>query len=62
MYHSQRFVLSGLVAVGYSAAPLMNMERARAFFGTPMSRRVAAGGLDGLAGIALVFWPKSWRC
>lgn len=61
MYHSQRFIVSGLVAVGYSAAPLMNMEQARVFFGTPMSRRVAAGGRGGLAGIALVFWPKFGR-
>jgi drug/metabolite transporter (DMT)-like permease len=56
IYHAERFIVSGLVAVGYAAAPLVNMLLARAFFGTAMSRRVAAGGLLGLAGIALVFW------
>lgn len=55
IYHSQRFIVSGLVAVGYSAAPLVNMVLARVFFGTRMSARVAAGGLCGLAGIALIF-------
>jgi drug/metabolite transporter (DMT)-like permease len=33
------------------------MLLARLFFGTPMTRPVAAGGALGLAGIALVFWP-----
>jgi len=49
------------VAVGYSAAPLVNMVLARAFLGTRMSPRVAAGGLCGLAGIALIFQPEFAR-
>jgi drug/metabolite transporter (DMT)-like permease len=61
VYHSQRYIVSGLVAVGYSAAPLVNMVLARLFFGTRMSRRVAAGGLCGLAGIALIFQPEFAR-
>lgn len=55
VYHAERFIVSGLVAVGYAASPLVNLLLARGFFGTPMSRRVAAGGALGLAGIALVF-------
>jgi drug/metabolite transporter (DMT)-like permease len=61
VYHAERFIVSGLVAVGYAAAPLINMLLARALLRTPMSRRVAAGGLLGLAGIALVFWPEFAR-
>jgi drug/metabolite transporter (DMT)-like permease len=58
IYHAERFIVSGLVAVGYAAAPLTNMLLARLFFGTAMSRRVALGGALGLAGIVLVFWPS----
>lgn len=61
VYHAERFIVSGLVAVGYSAAPLVNMLLARLMLGTPMSRRVALGGLLGLAGIALIFWPEFAR-
>jgi drug/metabolite transporter (DMT)-like permease len=61
VYHSQRYIVSGLVAVGYSAAPLVNMVLARVFLGTRMSLRVAAGGLCGLAGIALIFQPEFTR-
>jgi drug/metabolite transporter (DMT)-like permease len=61
VYHAERFIVSGLVAVGYAAAPLVNMLLARGLLGTPMSRRVALGGLLGLAGIGLVFWPEFAR-
>lgn len=61
VYHAERYIVSGLVAVGYAAAPLVNMLLARTLLGTPMSRRVALGGLLGLAGIALVFWPEFAR-
>jgi drug/metabolite transporter (DMT)-like permease len=55
VYHAERFIVSGLVAVGYAAMPLVNMTIERLFFGTPLSRRVGAGGLLGLVGIALIF-------
>lgn len=61
VYHAERFIVSGLVAVGYAAAPLVNMLLARLLLGTPMSRRVAAGGALGLIGIALIFWPEFAR-
>ena len=61
VYHAERFIVSGLVAVGYAAAPLVNMALARVLLRTPMSRRVALGGLLGLAGIGLVFWPEFAR-
>jgi drug/metabolite transporter (DMT)-like permease len=61
IYHAERFIVSGLVAVGYAAAPLTNMLLARAFFGTPMSRRVALGGVAGIAGVVLIFWHEFTR-
>ncbi|MFN9478035.1 MAG: DMT family transporter [Betaproteobacteria bacterium] len=61
VYHAERYIVSGLVAVGYAAMPLVNMVAERGFFGTPLSRRVTAGGLLGLAGIALIFEPEFAR-
>jgi drug/metabolite transporter (DMT)-like permease len=61
VYYAERFVVSGLVAVGYSASPLLGMLGMRLFFATPMTRRVAAGSLLGIVGIALVFRPEFAR-
>lgn len=61
VYHAETILVSGLVAVGYSASPLVNMGVSRVAFGTPPSPRLALGGLLGVAGIALVFWPEIAR-
>jgi len=58
VYHAETLLVSGLVAVGYSASPLVNMAVSRLALGTRPSAGVAAGGLLGVAGIALVFWPE----
>jgi drug/metabolite transporter (DMT)-like permease len=58
IYHAERYIVSGLVAIGYSTMPLVNMLLARALFGTPMSGRVALGGVLGIAGIVLLFLPE----
>ncbi len=58
VYYAEQYVVSGLVAVGYSASPLLNMIGMRLLFGTPMTLRVGAGAMLGLAGITLVFWPE----
>lgn len=58
VYWAEAYIVTGLIAVGYSTLPLTNMVLARLFFGTPMSRRVAAGGALGLTGVALIFWPE----
>jgi drug/metabolite transporter (DMT)-like permease len=58
VYYAEAHVVSGLVAVGFSASPLLGMLGMRAFFGTPMTSRLAAGSVLGIAGIALVFWPE----
>jgi drug/metabolite transporter (DMT)-like permease len=61
VYYAEEHVVSGLVAVGYSASPLLGMLGMRAFFGTPMTRRVALGSVLGIAGITLVFAPEFAR-
>jgi drug/metabolite transporter (DMT)-like permease len=58
VYHAERYLPSGLVAVGYSASPLVAGIGALWLFGTAMSGRFIVGGLLGLAGIALIFWPE----
>ncbi len=61
VYEAESRVLSGLVAVAYSASPLVNMLCARLMHGTPLSRRVALGGSFGIAGVALIFTPELAR-
>lgn len=61
VYYAEEHVVSGLVAVGYSASPLLGMVGMRLFFATPMTMRVAAGSVLGIAGIALVFLPEFGR-
>ena len=58
VYHAERYVASGLVAVGYSASPLLTGLGAAALFGVAIGARFIAGGVLGLAGVALVFWPE----
>jgi len=61
VYYAEEHIVSGLVAVGYSASPLLGMLGMRIFFGTPMTRGVAMGSALGIAGISLVFWPEFGR-
>lgn len=58
VYHAERHVPSGLVAVGYSASPLLAGLGARWLWGTPLSGRFIAGGALGVAGVALIFAPE----
>ena len=58
VYHAERHLVSGLVAVGYSASPLVTGWGARAFFGTRLTARFIVGGILGLLGVALIFWPE----
>jgi drug/metabolite transporter (DMT)-like permease len=61
VYHAEQYIVSGLVAVGYSAAPLVTGVGARALFRTHLSRRFVLGGVLGLAGVSLIFWPEFQR-
>jgi len=58
VYHAEQHVVSGLVAVGYSASPLVSGLGARVLFGMRVTSRFVFGGLLGLAGVALIFWPE----
>jgi drug/metabolite transporter (DMT)-like permease len=58
VYHAERHVVSGLVAVGYSASPLVVGLGAHALFGVHASGRFVLGGSLGLLGVALMFWPE----
>jgi drug/metabolite transporter (DMT)-like permease len=61
VYYAEEHVVSGLVAVGYSASPLLGLIGMRLVFGTPMTARLVAGALLGMLGIALVFLPEFSR-
>lgn len=58
VYHAERHVPSGLVAVGYSASPLVNGLASHWLWRTPLSARFMWGGACGLAGVVLIFWPE----
>lgn len=58
VYHAERHVVSGLVAVGFSASPLVTALGGHLLFGLQVTGRFVAGGLLGLAGVALIFWPQ----
>jgi drug/metabolite transporter (DMT)-like permease len=61
VYYAESHLASGLVAVGFSAAPLLSMFGLRLFFGQPLTLRMTLGSLAGIAGIVLVFWPEFGR-
>jgi drug/metabolite transporter (DMT)-like permease len=58
VYQAERYVPSGLVAVGYSASPLLAGVGASLLFGAALGRRFVAGGLLGLCGVVLIFWTE----
>jgi drug/metabolite transporter (DMT)-like permease len=61
VYHAERFVPSGLVAVGYSAAPLLAGVGAALVFGATIGGRFVVGSVLSLVGVALMFWPEIVR-
>lgn len=58
VYHAERHLPSGVVAVGYSASPLTSGFGALLLFGTQVTRRFMLGGLLSVAGVGLIFWPE----
>ena len=58
VYYAETYIVSRMVAIGYSAGPMINMLMARALFGTPMTTRIATGATFGIVGIVFVFWHE----
>jgi drug/metabolite transporter (DMT)-like permease len=58
VYHAEMLVPSGLVAVGYSASPLVNGVAAWMLWRTPLGRRFLLGGVLCVLGVALIFAPE----
>jgi drug/metabolite transporter (DMT)-like permease len=61
VYHAETHVPSGLVAVGYSASPLVNGVAAWLLWRTPIDARFLAGGALCVLGVTLIFWPEFAR-
>ncbi|MEQ1518952.1 MAG: DMT family transporter, partial [Usitatibacteraceae bacterium] len=58
VYYAETYIVSGMVAIAYSASPMINMLMARMLFSTPMTSRVAIGAAFGILGIVCVFWHE----
>jgi drug/metabolite transporter (DMT)-like permease len=58
VYHAEQHVVSGLVAVGYSASPLVAGLGAHVLFRVRVTGRFIIGGVLGLTGVAMIFWPE----
>ena len=61
VYHAERHVPSGLVSVGYSASPLVLGLGAWLLWRTRTTARLVVGGVLGVVGVALIFWPEFAR-
>ena len=61
VYHAEKHVPSGLVAVGYSASPLLAGIGAWLLWRTPIGPRFVFGGVLCMAGVALIFSPELAR-
>jgi drug/metabolite transporter (DMT)-like permease len=58
VYHAEKHVPSGLVAVGYSASPLVNGIGAWLLWRNPLTPRFVLGGVLCVAGVAIIFAPE----
>jgi len=57
-YLAELTLASGLAAVVFSTIVIMNLLNGRLFLGTPVELRVLLGGVLGLFGLLLMFWPE----
>ncbi|MBI0331229.1 DMT family transporter [Burkholderia plantarii] len=57
-YYAEQVVPSGLVAVVFSIAPLLNAINGRIFLGRPLQPTAIAGALLGLMGIGCLFYQQ----
>jgi drug/metabolite transporter (DMT)-like permease len=59
--YAAQYLPSGLLAVVFSLVSIVNLAMGALFLGQPVERRVAAGGLLGAIGVALLYWPEFAR-
>ena len=57
-YFAGMHLVSGLLAVCFSTMSLMNVVNVALFFRRPLDRNAGLAALVGLAGLALVFYPR----
>jgi drug/metabolite transporter (DMT)-like permease len=58
LYRAEGTLTSGLAAVLYAFIVFWNLLGARLFFGTPVPAAVVLGGVLGVVGVCLLFWPE----
>jgi drug/metabolite transporter (DMT)-like permease len=58
VYMAELYLPSGLVAIIFSTIIITNVLFGALFLGNPIRPRVVAGGVIGMAGLAMVFWPQ----
>jgi drug/metabolite transporter (DMT)-like permease len=58
VYHAEMVLASGLVAVVFSSLMMFNVINGALFMGSKIHASVVFGGLLGLVGMAVVFWPE----
>ena len=57
-YYAAQWVTSGLLAVVFSLASIINVWLGALLFGTPVDRRTVIGGLLGVGGLLAMFYPQ----
>ena len=61
VYLAEQYLTSGLVAVVFSIVVSMNAVGMRLFFSQPIRATTIVAAIIGVAGVALVFWPRDAR-
>lgn len=57
-YYAGLYLVSGLMALIFSTATLMNVVNAMIFLGEPLRPRAILAGALGIGGLAAIFWPE----
>lgn len=58
VYLAEGYLTSGLVGVLFSTIIITNVILGAVFLGSPVRMRVVVGGIVGIAGIAIIFYPE----
>ncbi len=58
VYNAELVLASGLVSVVFAGIMMFNVLNGALFLGSPVQAGVVVGGLIGLLGMGMVFWPE----